>query len=425
MYTKQRLSNGLRVIFAPLKDTGAVTVLAMTNVGSRYETAQNNGVSHFLEHMMFKGTDKRLTALDVSRELDGVGASFNAFTGKDYTGYYVKLASEHVDLALDIISDMLWHSRFQQEEIEKERHVIMEEINMYADNPIMHIEELFEERMFGKTHPLGRLISGPKSVIAKLNRKEIVDYFTKHYFPSNMVLCIAGKFPEKKTKKRVEEYFGHFNHKRSPSNFIKFHTTQRRPQLQLLNRDTEQVQLGLGFPALPYGHKDLSALSLLSVILGGNMSSRLFTRVREQEGLAYSVSASRTSYHDSGTFFVHAGLDKKRVQPALKLILEELYAARDHGVTPHELEHAKEFIKGKLVLDLEDSESLANYITSQELLLHQIETPDMRMKKIAAVQQRDIQRVAHAVFQKKLLNCALIGPFRDGAPFERILRSVQ
>ncbi len=425
MFTRHKLSNGLHVLFAPLRETKAITVLMMTKVGSRYETAANNGVSHFLEHMMFKGTEKRPTARDVSKELDGVGADFNAFTGKDYTGYYIKLAHEHIDLALDIIADMLWHSKFSPEEIDKERKVIMEEINMYYDNPIMLVEDLFEERMFGKQHPLGRLISGPKSVISTMRRSAILRYFHRHYFPSNMVLCVAGRFPEGRTLRVVKDLFGSVNHRRPPTVFRPFREYQTRPQVELLHRETEQVQLALGFPGLPYGHSDLAALGVLAVILGGNMSSRLFTRIREQEGLAYAIHASRNAYEDTGTFIVRAGLDKTRLLPAIEHIIRELRDVRKNGVTEQEVQQAKEFVRGKLVLDLEDSEEIANFYTKQALLIGTIQTPAQRLAQVERVQVTDVQRVAQALFVKKKLTLALIGPFRDASVFTRFLAKTE
>ncbi len=421
MYNKQRLSNGLRILFAPLKETNAVTVLMMTKVGSRYEAPDINGVSHFLEHMMFKGTDKRPTALDVSKELDGVGADFNAFTGKDYTGYYIKLSREHLTLALDIISDMLLHSKFSETEINKERKVITEEINMYFDNPIMLVDDVFEELMFGKKHPLGQMISGPKSVIAALQRKTIVGYFKRHYFPRNMVLCVSGKFNKAQALSQIQQMFAGVNKRLPTTQFARFQHYQQKPQVRLLNRKTEQVQIALGFPGLPYLHKDLPALGLLTVILGGNMSSRLFTRVREQEGLAYAIHASRSAYQDTGAFVVQAGVDKTRVFPALEHILAELRDVKERGVRDEELAQAKEFLKGKLVLDLEDSEEIANFLTKQELLTGAIETPAQRLRKLEKVRKADIQRVARNIFHHQNLNLALIGPHRETAEFSAFL----
>lgn len=420
MYHKQRLSNGLRVILSPLKDTSAVTVLALTNVGSRYETGRINGISHFLEHMMFKGTDKRPTSLDVSKELDGVGASFNAFTGKDYTGYYIKLSHEHLNLALDIIADMLWHSKFLQTEIERERHVIMEEINMYLDNPIMLLEDIFEERLFGKRHPLGRVIAGPKSVIAKINRADIVRYFTEHYFPANMVLCVAGKFRHDTALRQIRSMLGNVSHQRPATRYERFTKKHLPAQVRLLYRDTEQVQMGLGCLGLPYGHKDIPALNLLSIILGGNMSSRLFVRVREREGLAYSVHAGRNIYHDTGVFMVSAGVAKQRALPALTVILEELRTIAKSGVTAHEVESAREFIRGKMTIDLEDSEEIANFLAKQELLTGIIRTPDQRYAELQKVRAEDVRRLAARLFRQRM-TLALIGPYRDERPFRALL----
>lgn len=420
-YKKQLMPNGLRVLTAPRADTGAVTVLAMTNVGSRYETARNNGVSHFLEHMMFKGTEKRPTSRDVTKELDSVGAEFNAFTGKDYTGYYVKLGAEHIDRALDIIADMLWHSKFLLDEINRERTVVMEEINMYMDNPVMLIEDIFEERVFGPKHPLGRHISGPKAVIKKLSREDIVHYFERHYFPTNMVLTVAGKFNEASTLKAVEKLFGTTARGKKPATPVSFKQYQAKPQVTLVTRKTEQVQLGMGYPALPYLHKDLPALGLLAIILGGNMSSRLFVRVREKEGLAYSVHASRSSYTDTGAFYIQAGVDRQRTQHAVTVILEELARVKRDGVTTEELAHAKDYIRGKLTISLEDSEEIASYIARQELLTGIIKTPQQYLAEFRRVKRSDIQRVARAIFKPSKLNLAVIGPFKNAKEFQQLL----
>lgn len=420
-YRKHVLGNQLRLITAPLKETDAVTVLAMTKVGSRYEGASINGISHFLEHMMFKGTDKRPTALDVAKELDGVGASYNAFTSKDYTGYYVKVHWDHLALALDVMSDILWHSRFLPEEVDRERKVIAEEINMYFDNPIMMVEDLFEQLIFGKNHPLARLISGPKSVVRRLRREDIVRYFRRHYFPANMVVGIAGRFREPQAVQGVAKLFQSASHHRVPTRFRPFRAYQRRPQVHVSFRDTEQVQLCLGYPGLPYNHRDLPALTLLTVILGGNMSSRLFISVREREGLAYSIHASRSPYHDAGTFTVQAGVDRHRLEAAIQLILAELKKVRQHGVTVEELQRAKEFLRGKFTLNLEDSEHIADFYTKQELLFGKIKTPAERLAEFKRVTRADIERVARRIFRPSLTNLALIGPFRQPAVFQRLL----
>ncbi|MBI3956874.1 MAG: insulinase family protein [Candidatus Kerfeldbacteria bacterium] len=420
---KRILSNGLRVLLTPLEQTQAVTVLLLTKVGSRYETARINGVSHFLEHMMFKGTERRPTARDVSKELDRVGADYNAFTSKDTTGYYVKLASEHLDLALDIIADMLWHSKFAADEISRERNVIIEEINMYHDNPMMLLEDLFEELVFGSGHPLGRHISGPKEVIATMERDTIVSYFRRHYFPKNMVLSIAGNIKGAATLDGVRTHFGRVSHARTAARFKPFRLPQRAPRITLHHRETEQVQLGLGFPALSYDDPNQAALAVLAVILGGNMSSRLFTRVREQQGLCYHISASRNPYQDTGTLLIRSGLDKDRIEPALKLILKVVRELLETGVTDEEVAHGKEFLRGKFTLGLEDSEEIADYFAKQELLVKKPLTPAERLAAIARVRPADVMRIARAVLQPERTNLALIGPFKNATPFLRTIRS--
>lgn len=425
LYTKTRLPNGMRVILAPLSETQAVTVLVMTKVGSRYETATTSGVSHFLEHMMFKGTEKRPTAKEVTRELDRVGAEFNAFTSKDTTGYYIKLEHKNFGLALDIIADMLWHSKFLQEEIDRERGVIIEEINMYEDNPMMIVEDLLEELMYGATHPLGRLIAGTRQTITNMKRSAIVDYFTEHYVPRNMAICIAGNVPAT-AKKQVAKLFGVNNVRRKlPPPHKPFHLRQSQPRVLVQYRETEQVQLGMGFAGLGYEHKDVPALSLLSIILGGNMSSRLFTSVREREGLAYFINASASSYQDTGSFVIRSGLDKTRIVPAVRLIVSELETVRMNGVSEEELTHAKDFLRGRLTLKLEDSEQIADFLIRQEVLLGEIKTPIERLAAINKVTREDIARVARNVIRPKHVNLVLLGPFKSAAPFQSVLRKWQ
>lgn len=423
-FSRHKLPNGLRLIFAPLYATDAVTALLFVKVGSRYETAGINGVSHFLEHMMFKGTDKRPTAQDVAKELDRIGADFNAFTSKDATAYYVKADKRHIGTALDVLADMMWHSRFLPEEIERERGVIIEEIHMYQDNPSMYLEDIFEEVVFGAHHPLGRHVIGPKKVIAGMKRETVVSYFEQHYTPSNMVLCVAGNFSENTVRKQIEKLFGSARRKKSASGFRPFQKHQRRPAAVVQHRTTQQAHVGFGFPALEHEHQDLPALSLLSVILGGNMSSRLFRKVREREGLCYHISASRHSYADTGVFLIRSGLDANRLLPALRLIVEELQSVKKDGVTEEELANAKEFIRGKLTLKLEDSEEVAHFLAQQEVFRKRVTTPEARLKEVERVRAAGVQDVARRILRRERANFALIGPFKKPQPFLRVLSSL-
>lgn len=420
MYKKTQLKNGLRLITVPNKGTKAVTVLILLPVGSRYETKDIGGLSHFIEHMMFKGTEKRPTSLDISKELDGIGAEFNAFTSKDYTGYYIKSSADKVELAFDILSDMLFHSKIDEEELNKERGVIVEEINMYEDNPLMYIESLFEELIFGD-HPLGWQIAGTREVIKTVPREKMMKYFEHYYQGANMIIAVAGNIKEAQVKKLAEKHFGRAG-KKDFKKFSDFNASQASPRTVLSFKETEQVQLCLGFPGVSYFDKGIYALQILSIILGGNMSSRLFVNIREKYGLCYFIRASAEMFHDAGTFVVHAGLDKSRIQDAIKLIIKELKDVRDSGVTEKELQSAKDFLKGKVDLRLEDSESLADWFGKQELFYGELLTPEEKLKRFMKVTTKDILDIAKKIIDPKKFNLALIGPFKDKKEFEGMLK---
>ncbi|MBN1778771.1 MAG: insulinase family protein [Candidatus Buchananbacteria bacterium] len=422
MYQEKKLANGLKLILSPLKETKAVTVLILLPVGSRYETKEINGVSHFIEHLMFKGTAKRPNTLAISKALDAVGAEYNAFTSKDHTGYYVKVAADKIELAFDILSDMLLNSIFDTKEIDKERGVIVEEINMYEDNPLMYIQSVFEQITFGADQPLGQQIAGPRSVIKNVSREKIIAYRDKFYNPANMIVTVAGNFDAKKVTALSQKYFSTPKNKIVEQKFKPVKITQTKPQIDLLHKKTEQVNLCLGFPAFRLGDPKIYPLLLLAIILGGNMSSRLFINVREKEGLAYFIRASVDSYQDIGTIFVQAGLDRKRIKQAISLILLELKKIKKDGATSEELQSAKEFVKGKLVLDLEDSENIADWLGKQQLLLNKIILPSEYLKKIMAVKSSDIKKIANEIFVTKKINLALIGPYKNKEEFKPLLK---
>ena len=408
------------MILSPLKETKAVTVLILLPVGSRYEAKNINGVSHFIEHLLFKGTVKRPTSLDLTKELDAVGAEYNAFTGKDQTGYYIKLAADKIELAFDILSDMLFNSVFDAKEIDKERGVIVEEINMYEDNPLMYIESLLEQLAFGN-QPLAQMIAGPRAVIKTVPRAKILAYKNKFYHPNQMIVTVAGQFSRPKVLTLAHKYFGQSNSRARRVNFLPVKIKQLSPRLELKFKAIEQVNLCLGFPAYALGDPRLYPLYLLAVILGGNMSSRLFTNIRERHGLAYFINASISTYQDISLLGVQAGLDKKRIKPAISLILAELQKIKKDGVTAAELKAAQEFLKGKLILDLEDSEHVADWLGKQQLLLNKISTPEERLKKIMAVKAPQIKKAAQEIIQPQRLNLALIGPFKDKKIFTPLL----
>lgn len=410
-YKKFKLKNKLQVITSPLKETQAVTILILIPVGSRYESKKINGISHFIEHLLFKGTKKRPSTLDLVKELDQVGAVFNAFTGKEYTGYYIKIDAKKVELGLDLLSDMLFNSKFEQEEIDRERGVIIEEIKMYEENPLMHIEDLFEETLFSGSK-LGWNIAGPKDVIKNVTRNQIVNFYKKHYQPENMILTLAGKFESTKVRKLINNYFGkqvsEFNKKNSK--FEKYKPkTQKKFRVNFKKQVGEQVQLALGFPAYKYGDPRNFAISLLSVVLGGNMSSRLFINIRERNGLAYSIRSEVDTHRDIGSFQIRAGVAKQNVKKAINLILEELEKIKTEKVEISELQKAKDYIRGKMILSLEDSESIASWCGNQEMYSGKIMTPDEKLKKIDKVTIEDIRKVARDIFKTSKMSVATIG----------------
>lgn len=422
-YISKILPNQTRVWLAPLQETKAITIMIFFHVGSRYENARNNGVSHFLEHLFFKGTKNRPTTLDISKELDGVGADYNAFTGKDMTAYYIKLNADHQAMAIDVLSDMLHHSLFDPKEIERERGVILEEINMYRDNPLMRIEDLFEETLF-QGDPLGRNIAGPPSVIKRMTRDEIMRYRAEHYRPKNTVIAIAGNFEPDSMMTLLKKHFNHQKNTGSASKFTPARLRQAAPRIAIEYKDTNQAQMALGLPALPYGDPDLPALHVLSTILGGNMSSRLFIQIRERRGLCYSIRSGASSYEDTGVFNIRAGLDRTRLKEALQAIMEEVGRMAAEDVTDEELDKAKEFIKGKMILGFEDSEKIADFMGMQELFQRRVETPDERFKKIQSVTRQDLRRIARGVFRPAGWNLTIVGPSKpaEGRQLLQILR---
>ncbi len=422
MHIKKTLPNNIRVILSPLQDTKTVTVLVLFGVGSRYEEKRINGISHFIEHMMFKGTKKRPTTLSISRELDSVGAEYNAYTSKDVTGYWVKINAEKLSLALDLVSDMLYNSKFDAAEIEREKKVICEEIHMYKDNPIMYVDTLLEQIMF-ESSPLGWDIAGEDEIILGMKREDMIAFRDAHYHGKNVVVGIAGNFTEEEGLSLVKKYFGNPMEKGVKANvFTKFKEPQKKkPSVIVAYKETEQVQLDLGFYGFGLSHPDSYAATLLANILGGTMSSRLFISVRERLGLCYSIRASHQSFHETGVFSVQAGLDKSRIEKAINVILKEIKRVKEKGVTQAELSRARDYMKGKMAIRFEDSENVVSWYVTQEVREKRILTPEQKLERLASVTRDDIMRVAQTIFQTNKAHLAVIGPYRDERQFEKLL----
>ena len=424
-YKKTTLSNGLRLITVPMEHVQSVTVLILVGAGSRYEKKQISGLSHFLEHMAFKGTKRRPSALAISSEIEGIGGEFNAYTSKDQTGFYVKAANKHLAVLVDVLSDMLLNSKFETAEIERERGVIIEEINLYEDTPSRKIGEIYEELLYGDT-PLGWDIGGKKETIGKIQRDDFLDYIKGLYAPENTVVVIAGGIKNLSSKiyNLIEKWLGDWRNKTSWS-FAAAQDKQLKSAVKVVYKKTEQAHLALGVRGYNFFHPDRYILAVLSTILGGGMSSRLFIQVRERRGLAYYVYSLAEHYADVGHFVSRAGVDLDKIEEAIKVILEEYEKVKSENgkwkVENEELTKAKEFLKGRLILELEDSRVMASVFGTSEISEGKVRTPKEIMAEIDKVTLADLKRVASDIFRPEKLNLAVIGPFKDGQKFEKLL----
>ena len=420
-YNIHTLKNGLRVVLVPMQGTKTATVIVMSGTGSRYEDKGENGLAHFLEHMFFKGTKKRPSAKAISEELDGVGSVYNAFTAKERTAYYAKVSSQYLDTALDVIVDIFLNSKLPEKEITKERGAIIQEIDMYQDMPMRTVDNVFDELIFGKDHPLGRTILGPKENIRKFTRKDFAEYLKRNYTPLNTVVCVAGAFSEKKVLAKIEKEFGGVKHG-NPPNFIPFSPAQTAPRIAIKEKKTDQTNFILGVPAYPYLHKDEFALAVLSTILGSGMSSRLFLEVREKRGLAYSIHAWIDRYSDTGYFAVQAGVEHGKLEKAVETILTELRKIKRTKVSAAELKKAKSFIKGNMTLALETSDEIANHAASTMINIGRVRPLEEILAGIDTVSAADVLRVAKDIFKTNSLNLAIIGPHLHKEKLQPLLR---
>ncbi len=418
-FQKTILPNGLTVILAPM-DTRSVTGLVLVGAGSRYETRPTNGLSHFLEHMFFKGTKKRPTALDVATEIDSLGGVNNAFTSKEYTGYFIKAGANHVESVLEIISDMLYNSNFKEEEFERERNVILQEIHMRFDDPKIHVLDMLEEVTFGD-QPLGWDTAGPVSAIKTQTRDLMIDYIRSRYYPNNMIVVVAGGIDQKNTLEMIKKYYGHAKSKDVDS-YIPYVDDQRDLQIGLDNRKISQSAISLAVKGLSQFDEDRYALEVMASILGGGMSSRMFEEVREKRGLAYYVRSGAEFYQDSGIFYTYAGIDLPKVKEAVKVMVDEYAKIRDVRVPAKELSKAKESLKGHMALAFEDSMAVATSYGLGQLLEGRVRTLDEEMADVDKVTVEDVERLAKRIFRKEKMTFVGVGPFKEKSEFEPILK---
>ncbi|MFH1759230.1 MAG: pitrilysin family protein [Patescibacteria group bacterium] len=417
-FKKTILNNGLRIITVP-QDGLSATVLVLVEAGSKYETKKINGLSHFLEHMCFKGTARRPSALAISSELDQLGSEYNAFTGQEYTGYYAKVKSDYLETAVDIIADLYSNPVFNIEEIEKEKGVIIEELNMYEDMPPHKAAQLFEELLYGD-QPAGWPIGGKKEVIRRLGRDDFIKYRGRHYVAKATAVVVAGAFNEKQVIKQLKNSFTGVP---SAKKFGKIKTkeSQKTSQATVFNKKSDQTHIVLGCRAFDIFDERKYTLEVLNNILGGGMSSRLFQVVREQLGAAYYIKSHRVTYSDHGYWAAYAGVDHKKISEVLTAILQEMKRLTIEKVSGEELRRAKNHLSGQEVLGLETSDAQAMYYGMQEILQKDILNPKEWLKKFRAVTADNIQKVAQQIFKDKNLNLAVVGPFKDKKLFVKNL----
>jgi predicted Zn-dependent peptidase len=419
VYERHTLSNGLRVLTAPLGHAQSVACYVMLAAGSRYEQADNRGIAHFAEHMFFKGTEKRPTARDIAMEVDSIGGEFNAFTSKEYTGYYIRCAGEQRDQALDVLVDMLRNSKFDSEELEREKGVIIEEMNMYVDTPRDYVSSVYEELLFG-SNPLGWETLGTKETIRATTRKTFLDYLGHWYTPQRMVVGVAGAVGSDLLP-TLEGLLGDMSGNGAGMPAPAQLERSAKPQVKISRKDSDQANVCLGVPSYPFEHPDRYALQLLGTVLGTGMSSRLFLEVREKRGLAYYVYAFNSSFTDTGTLFSQAGVDLNRAKEAVEVIASEFRKLAEEPVPAAELEKARALAKGRFVLQTESPNGLILTGLRREVLEGRAVEPEQILAGLDAVTVEDVHRVAQDVIGSEGMRLAVIGPFDDAAAFEKLL----
>jgi predicted Zn-dependent peptidase len=418
---KKTLPGGLRTVLLPRQEGQTVTFLVLIGVGSRYETAKQAGLSHFLEHMFFKGTTTRPSTKEIAEAIENIGGEFNAFTSEEYTGYYVKVAAEHLTKGAEVVSDILLRPLFPQEEIERERGVITEEIRMYTDMPMSHVRHLWQEAMYGN-HPLGRRIDGGVETVSQFMRPDFLKYTKTHYHTENTVVAVAGKFDVSVTAELLQKLFAPLA--RGKETFPKSAPATVPAGQRVVSeyrKTLDQTHLVIGGLGVSYKDERRWAAELLATILGGGMSSRLFLQVRERHGLAYSVRTGLDSYVDTGSFATQTGARSDKAAFALELILQEYDRIMNEPVPDAELEKAKQILRGNMVLELEETNALATFAAGQELLKHEILTPQKIWQKIEAVTIHDVQKVAQDLLAPATRTLALLSPHKSITAFTRLV----
>ncbi len=419
LYRKTTLPNGLRLITSPMPHTRAVAVSIYVGAGSRYETKEEAGISHFVEHMVFKGTQRRPDAQRISEEIDGIGGIINAATDREYTVYYAKVARPHLGIAVDVLADLIHGPLFDATELEKERKVIQEELASVADSPGQQVDLLLDELLW-PDQPLGWDVGGTEESVGGITRDMMLDYMKRQYVPSNMVVSVAGNIEEDEVISLLGPTLASMPAGEAHSWFAA-QEAQSASRSSVMYKRTEQTHIAIGLHALPLHHPDRYALDLLSVLFGESMSSRLFVELREKQGLCYDVNSYVTHFLDAGSFGVYAAVDPTNGKQAVDALMSELRRLAD-GVLPAELHKARELAKGRMLLRMEDTRAVSGWLGGQEILSSGIQTPDEVVEKLELVTIDDLQRVARDVLREEKLNLAIVGPYRSDKRFKPLLK---
>jgi predicted Zn-dependent peptidase len=419
LYEKVTLENGLRLVTAAMPHTRSVAINFFIGTGSRYETEEQGGISHFIEHVCFKGTDKRPTSKEIATVIEGVGGMLNAGTDKELTIYWSKVAQPYFTSALDVMADILLNSKFDPAEIEKERQVIIEEINMSLDMPASRVSMLIDELMW-PGHPLGRDIAGSKESVAAMTREIMLDYLTAQYQPGNTVLSIAGAINHQETVDAVNQATAGWSVQKTSAIYTPYQENAGR-RVRIEKRDTEQTQLCLALPGLSITHPERFQLDLLNIILGEGMSSRLFIEIRDKLGLAYSIQSYAEHFLDTGMMAIAAGVDNKNLALAVRAILEEVARLKE-SIPEAEINKAKELFKGRILLRMEDSRSVAGWTGSQEILTGKILTVDEVITIVDAITAGELKKLAEKLLVGEQLRLAVVGPIDPEGNWEDLLK---
>ena len=419
MYNKAVLDNGLRVITSTMPHSHSVCLAIFAGTGSCYESEEESGIAHFAEHLFFKGTQRRPTAKEISQDIEGVGGIINGGTDKEVTIFWCKVASSQFSLALDVLSDLLLNSRFDSKEIEQERQVIIEEINMNLDLPQQRVNMLIDELLWPE-QPLGREVIGYKETVVSITREQLLNYVTRRYLPNNTVLSIAGDIEHEEAMAQIKPLFNKWAAGELSSGYIT-NDRQTEARLRIESKDIEQAHLCLAVHGFSHSHPQRFTLDLLNTALGAGMSSRLFTEIREHRGLAYDIHSYTDHFFGSGSFTIYAGVDPKKIEFAVAAILEEVSKIKQ-GITASELTRAKELSKGRLYLRLEDSRNVALWYGSQEILTQQILSMDDVISIVDAITLDELKEVAEEILTDSGLNLAIVGPVKEEKPLRQLLK---